>query len=148
LSAVVIGLFHKNAWGRVDKMHWIRSNLRFGACCALFALALQFALSFGHMHADAGVLKFPRLGATGHLVVPAAIPDVSAVPANPDSNGHAGDFCDICALIHLAGTLLPAASPALELPANFGTLQLPIAADHDLSASRPFSFRARAPPLA
>jgi hypothetical protein len=31
-------------------MKWFRSNIKHGARLALFALALQFALSFGHFH--------------------------------------------------------------------------------------------------
>ena len=34
-----------------DRMHWVRTKLRFGAWCALFALAVQFTISFGHVHA-------------------------------------------------------------------------------------------------
>jgi hypothetical protein len=131
-------------------MRWIRSNMRLGAWCALFALALQLALSFGHVHLDGG-LKSPRSGLTALFAktVPAAIPDVPALPSSHDPNGQAADFCDICALIHLAGTLVPAASPALPLPAVFSLTPLPIiSADRELAASRPFSFRARAPPLA
>ena len=33
-------------------MNWIRSNKRFGARLALFALTLQFYLSFAHIHPD------------------------------------------------------------------------------------------------
>ncbi len=34
-------------------MKWLRSNIKHGARLALFALALQFALSFGHFHEGA-----------------------------------------------------------------------------------------------
>jgi hypothetical protein len=130
-------------------MLWIRSNVRFGAWCALFALTFQLALSFGHVHVDGG-LKAPRPGPTALLAAsaPAAIPDASGLPSSHDPNGQAADFCDICALIHLAGTLVPATSPALPLPAVFRPLVLPISADPAPAAARPFSFRARAPPLA
>src|SRR5258705_471925 len=32
------------------RMKWFRSNIKHGSRLALFALALQFALSFGHFH--------------------------------------------------------------------------------------------------
>ena len=34
-------------------MKWFRSNIKSGARLALFALFVQFALSFGHFHAMA-----------------------------------------------------------------------------------------------
>jgi hypothetical protein len=130
-------------------MHWIRSNVRFGAWCALFALALQLALSFGHVHVDADGLKSPRTGVIAYLAAPAtALPDDPALPSQHSPNGLAGDFCDLCALIHLAGTLVPAEAPVLPLPAVFSPLPLPIGADREFAASRPFSFQARAPPIA
>jgi hypothetical protein len=33
-------------------MHWIRKNNRLGAWAAVFALAIQLVLSFGHVHLD------------------------------------------------------------------------------------------------
>src|SRR5262245_56438932 len=39
----------------VMAMGWIRSNLRFGAWCALLALAIQLVLSFGHVHVPRSV---------------------------------------------------------------------------------------------
>ena len=33
-------------------MHWVRSNRRFGSWAALFALAIQLVLSFGHIHLE------------------------------------------------------------------------------------------------
>jgi len=32
-------------------MKWVRSNIKYGSRLALFALALQFSLAFGHFHA-------------------------------------------------------------------------------------------------
>src|SRR5260370_7977226 len=34
-------------------MKWFRSNIRYGSRLALFALAIQFLLSFGHFHGSA-----------------------------------------------------------------------------------------------
>ena len=33
-------------------MYWVRSNRRFGSWAALFALAIQLVLSFGHIHIE------------------------------------------------------------------------------------------------
>jgi hypothetical protein len=128
-------------------MRWIRSNVRFGAWCALFALTLQLGLSFGHVHADGG-LKAPRLGLAVLLAKAAPVADAPAVPAKHDPNSLAGEFCDLCALIHLAGTLVPAVAPALPVPAIFGSAPQPVRIDPEFAASRPLFFQARAPPLA
>ena len=40
-------------------MNWFRSNIQSSARLALFALTLQMAVSFGHMHRDD--LGLPRL---------------------------------------------------------------------------------------
>ena len=38
-------------------MRWLRSHIRFGSWSALFALTVQFALSFGHVHFDDSSLR-------------------------------------------------------------------------------------------
>src|SRR5258708_34669461 len=40
-------------------MLWVRTNRRIGAAVALFALAVQLALSFGHVHLDKAALFAP-----------------------------------------------------------------------------------------
>ena len=39
-------------------MRWFRSNIRVGSRLALFALAVQFLLSFGHFHAGSAQPAF------------------------------------------------------------------------------------------
>jgi hypothetical protein len=127
-------------------MSWLRSNRRGVTWLALFALACQLLISFGHVH----------LGkAGGH-------PDVSTVAANTGDNsasvppslphknpaGLADDFCAICASISLASTLVVPTSPAVvppipfvkDLSWSFAAAELP-SFDH-------YFFNARAPPQA
>ena len=52
-------------------MKWFRSNIKSGARLALFALFVQFALSFGHFHA----LVAPARAA------PSTLPSISIVDA-------------------------------------------------------------------
>src|SRR6516164_6087989 len=97
-------------------MRWVRSNIRPGSWCALLALTIQFALSFGHVHRA----EFPHgsVSASGSAVgTGAALPgsDVSSAPAKPI--GLAADYCVICAVMALANSVSPAASPALSIPA-------------------------------
>ena len=123
----------------VATMHWIRSRLRLGSCVALFALAVQLVLTFGHVHLD---------GLGGHSSVRIETAAGAVAPAGHHGPKAADDYCAACALIHLAGTLVPAAA-ALPLPLMFGQLHRPhLTLRFALPASPPTPFAARAPPLA
>jgi Protein of unknown function (DUF2946) len=127
-------------------MGWFRSRSRLGSWLALFALAFQLAVSFGHVHLD-GVRGFghPPVVAS----VPAAIDATAALdPAGKDKPALADDYCAVCALIHLAGALVPAEVPSLPLPNFLGRLPLAAAIDFDLTQPRRARFQARAPPIA
>jgi len=119
-------------------MNGVRANIRWGARLALIALALQFALSFGHFH--------------GLKLAPTAIAQAASAigPAQPDSDPHsddAADLCAICAVMAMAGTALDAAPPTLPQPAAH-----PFAyrlADTGVAAPvpAPGAFQPRGPPL-
>jgi len=126
-------------------MHWFRSNIRIGARVALFALAVQIVLSFGHVHFYA--LTFAPANAS-----PAAVAHDSgtAVPGKPGgaprSDGSGGADCAICALIQLLAAAAPAAAPALQLLLNVDPSRLDALLASALVASPHFLFQARAPP--
>ena len=127
-------------------MSWFRSRSRFGSYLALFALAFQLAVSFGHVHLERTAPL--AAGASALAGAPPSADDLTA-PSNPAGREHlADDRCPICTLIHLAGALVPAEMPSLPLPAVFGRLRLEAAAEFDLTASHATLFRARAPPIA
>ncbi len=126
-------------------MSWLRSRSRSGAYLALFALAFQLAVSFGHVHLE----HFTPLSAGASALAdapPSADRDAPSKPAGRED--LADDCCPICTLIHLAGALVPAEMPSLPLPTVFGRLRLELAAEFDLTASHAALFRARAPPIA
>jgi hypothetical protein len=117
-----------------------------GAYLALFALAFQLAVSFGHVHLEH--FTPPSAGASALAGAQPSADDRNA-PSNPAGREHpADDHCPICTLIHLAGALVPAEAPSLPLPTVFGRLPLELAAEFDLTASHAAPFRARAPPIA
>jgi hypothetical protein len=120
--------------GRVVTMKWVRSNIKLGARLALFAFAVQLALSFGHFHAVVAQAAPSIQSAHQHLPSP-----------SPDSDP--GDTCAICAVIALAGTALFATPPALPLPQ---AVELPLRTTETafprLRAARA-AFQSRAPPL-
>jgi hypothetical protein len=129
-------------------MGWLRSRSRWGSYLALFALAFQLALSFGHVHIEGGA---PHSGHASALsaVHPSSADAAAVDPADKESPALADDCCPICALIHLAGALLPAAAPAVSRLAVFG--RVPFAAVVEFDLARPHYYSplgARAPPLA
>lgn len=128
----------------VTRMSWFRSRSRLGAYLALFALAFQLAVSFGHLHLE-------RIAPVSASALAGAQPsaDDRNAPSKPAGREDlADDRCPICTLIHLAGALVPAEMPSLPLPTVFGRLRLELAAEFDLTASHAALFRARAPPIA
>ena len=127
-------------------MRWFRSHLHFGSRLALFALAVQIALSFGHVHLQD--LAQPTAQQSAGLTAPSA--DVPGAPAAPSKKSHGAidDFCAVCQLIQLAATSVPATAPSLVLPVASGDIRLGHKTEFDLAASSPLVFQARAPPLA
>jgi hypothetical protein len=118
-------------------MHWFRARLRSSSCVALFALALQLVLSFGHVHVH---------DILGHA--PAQIETSgAATPATSDTPEQADGYCAICAIIHLAGTLVPASVPSLPLPLAYGRAQPRTTVLVDAPTQTPSFFAARAPPV-
>jgi hypothetical protein len=125
-------------------MRWVRSNLKFGTWCALFALTIQLLVVFNHVHCSQNQCWPASATAIGSISV--AGDSVSA-----DSNRGApavGEYCVLCAVIHLAGMVLPSTAPAE--PLAVALQKSPPWADlADISAATPHgSFQARAPPRA
>ena len=120
-------------------MKWIRSNIRQGSRTALFALAVQFVLSFGHFHG---------IAAQAALAVQ-SVGDATQQqsPSNPDSDQQSSDACAICAVVAMANAATFAAPPALLLPqaVEFSYLTADAAFIH-LSSARAV-FQPRAPPI-
>lgn len=126
-------------------MFWFRSNIRFGSRLALFALAVQIVLSFGHFHNHDITQASPSLAPT---TLASAHGTVSPDMYDPDhkSNGSADFDCPICALIQLAATSVPSVAPALPSPETIGMLRLEAPIALALLSSSHFSFNARGPP--
>jgi hypothetical protein len=121
-------------YGAFVSMKWLRSNVKQLSVLALFALALQFGLSFGHFH-RVTALTAPTL--TAHT----SAPDTDHDQDTPD------DVCAICATIAMADTLVDAVAPILALPQAF--VIVPVAARQEITApvSHRSIFQSRAPPL-
>jgi Protein of unknown function (DUF2946) len=126
-------------------MNWIRLKIRSGARLALFALAFQMAVSFGHMHRDD--LGLPPLPSADSA--PAAS---AATPADPANSNHhpasSDDYCPICASMQLIATALPSLPPVLWAPEPIRRVWLAQTPAQIFSPRIALSFRARGPPAA
>jgi hypothetical protein len=142
-------------------MKWFRTNIRRGSRLALFALAIQFVLSFGHFH-ESHAQAAPRAAkqSARHDAISVAVThtralqaDASrAVPSKTSSddhpNGRPADGCSICAVLALANAMVWATPPYLLVPqaAAFSHL-ITDAASVDLNSAG-VAFQPRAPPTA
>jgi hypothetical protein len=104
---------------------------------ALFALALQLVVSFAHVHAE-DFAGLPRQGAT----------QVTATDGTPGGHSDLDHLtCDICATVHLAGTLVVPVPPALVVP-SFSIATQAIAPLPSRQTATSSAFLARGPPQA
>jgi hypothetical protein len=117
-------------------MLWFRRNRRRGSFGALLALALQLALSFGHVHPD-----HPALGRTA-----AAAAQSEADRGTSGNVPDRDEGCAICAIIGLSSSVLIPDPPAVafagaQLQAFFSDVSAPLVSNPVRA-----QFQARAPP--
>src|SRR5258708_22120935 len=136
-------------------MKWFRSNLKHGSRLALFALVVEFALSFGHFHGVAALaapapqsspIQFDLSYADG-LATPVAESAPRQAPSGPDSDQSSNDPCAICAVIALANAVLFATPPVLLLPQAVEFLYLATDAAFVHLNAIALAFQPRAPPV-
>ena len=127
-------------------MRWFRTNRKFGGRLALFALAVQFVLFFGHIHPED--IYGPINAASSPVSTVAAL----AAKAQSVTSDHrvqlTDDYCAICATaVSLSNSFVATAPQLPPLFARHAVLQ-----GHDVTAvlipQRHASFRSRAPPTA
>jgi hypothetical protein len=129
-------------------MCWFRANKSFGGGLALFALALQFYLAFGHIHPD-------DIYGPAEITLPAsvsiALPAGEALRAIPADRalGDAEGLCPICeAMAFLATSFVPEV-PKVSPRSLVSRLVEHVAAIEAVTiAARRAVFQSRAPPHA
>ena len=118
-------------------MKWFRSNIKRVSHVALLALAIQFALSFGHVH---------RVDAASAVQV---VRSLSAPQPGSDQGSpeHLGDICAICVVMAMANAGLSATPPVVVLPQAVAFAYL--TPDVDVVRVNPAraGFQPRAPPI-
>jgi len=166
LGAVSEMLYYYIEWpvspaGAHADMKWFRSNIRRGSQLALFALAIQFLLSFGHFHASSAqaapaVAKPSALhladGAATHALNRALRAAASRATPLQTSSDHAPDGqltddCAICAVLALAGAIMVVTPPYLVGPHAVAFSHLITDATPVDPNSAGFAFQPRAPPV-
>ena len=119
-------------------MKWLRSNIRRVSHVALFALAIQFALSFGHVHAIAAQASSAQVAHSPSVPQPAS----DHVPGE-----HPGDICAICVVMAMANAALSATPPVVLLPQTADFSFIAAAAEFVRAAHLRVAFQPRAPPV-
>jgi hypothetical protein len=123
-------------------MRRVRNNKRFGGWLALFALAVQLVLSFGHVH-----LEGIRGGAGAGISLAAERPVSPTSPAQHPAN-DADEYCAICAAIHLASSTFLPDAPQLPVPFVSQPIEHFDYVAFVFIAPQRTAFQSRAPPLA
>jgi hypothetical protein len=105
-------------------MRWFRRHSKQASRRALVALAIQFALSFGHFHGLAAQAAPASVSApTAAIDLGRATVDAQSTPQESPGSQHADqqpvDNCAICAVMTLAGTAMVSPPPVLSLPQAF-----------------------------
>jgi len=129
-------------------MGWFRTNRTFGGRLALFALALQFCLSFAHIHPEDiyGPAKLP-LSSAAQIGSPSA--DATKLLAAKRVSHHGNDICAICATIYLLGSSATPKAPQVQpLALNSRPAEHVIQSAELFVAARRAPFQSRAPPSA
>jgi hypothetical protein len=123
-------------------MRWFRDHVRQGSWLALLALAINFALAFGHVHAIGGAdLSRSQV--------------VLAAPSTPNDGERTGNhpadradyLCPICIATAAMGNALAATLPAL--PVIFADVSIDRAIEHERAIPQPprAAFQSRGPPI-
>ena len=135
-------------------MRWFRKHVKTGSRLALLALAIQFALSFGHFHGEISraapaiqtVLADADVAIAATLAVQDAQPEAAQQPSNHDTDQHTSD-CALCAVLSLANNLLFASPPHLALQDTVELPHLTTGVEFAHLGSLPPPYQSRAPPV-
>lgn len=120
-------------------MRWIRDNVRHGSWLALVALAINLALSFGHIHIA---------GQTSPGVIAAAfgIADPDGAKGHSD-HGQPDYLCPICIAANAIATALTSAPPVIPLELTATVIDRTVEPVRFAVALPRPAFQSRGPPI-
>ena len=132
-------------------MKWFRRHIKTGSRLALFALALQFVLSFGHFHFNAAQAA-PAIQTLTDLTQAQSLAGDAPRQAEQQPTGHddgqpSNEPCAICAVMAMANQLVFATPALLLLPDAVELLFLATDAEFAHLGSLWPAFQSRAPPV-
>jgi hypothetical protein len=137
-------------------MRWFRSSIKRVSHVALFALAIQFALSFGHFHgvanqtasaAQSGSAQSGFLVANNLTAQVARNLSAPQPPSDRNSGEHPGDICAICAVMAMANVVMFATPPVVLLPQAVDFSPMATTVEFLRVVSVRLAFQPRAPPV-
>lgn len=137
-------------WTKCRTMRWFRRRSREVSCLGLLALAMQLALSFGHLHLK-DVLGETHSSASTAASTLASLSDeqrTSAQGGDGSHHEHEDEYCAIYAINALIGSAQHAAPAALRLPLPIGHVRHVLGYEIPLAELHHVLFQARAPPIA
>ncbi|MCK1281024.1 DUF2946 domain-containing protein [Bradyrhizobium sp. 61] len=124
-------------------MRWFQETIRQSTWLALIALAMNFGLSFGHVHAIDGKASGRGIAAMAASI---ASPDDSQNKGHPN-DGHADYLCPICMAATAMANALASAPPALPLEPASITVDRKIEDVLALVGRSRGAFQPRGPPI-
>jgi hypothetical protein len=127
-------------------MRWFRTNRKFGGRLALFALAVQFVLFFGHIHPED--IYGPISAASSAASTAVSLANKAQSVTSDHRVRLSDDFCAICATAVSLSNSFVAASPQLPPPLARNAVTQRDYVATALIPSRRASFQSRAPPTA
>ncbi len=131
-------------------MKWFRRRIKTGSRLALFALLLQFVLSFGHIHFN-GAQAAPAIQTLTDLAHAQGLAADAASErqqgGNNDTDQPSNEPCAICAVMSMANQMVFATPALLLLPDAIEVLFLVTDAEFAHLGSLWPAFQSRAPPV-
>jgi hypothetical protein len=125
-------------------MRWFRDNIRQGSWAALIALAINLALSFGHVHAIDGNSLGYRAGA---LVAAVTAPGDDEHRPDQPGDEHADYLCPICLASTAMASALAPSPPVLRVEFVSGAIDHAIESTLAVVQPRRAAFQSRGPPI-
>jgi Protein of unknown function (DUF2946) len=125
-----------------DLMLWLRKHISNGSWLALFALAINFTLAFGHVHVPDG------RGSEREVALIAASAETSNSQSQDHPTDHHADYlCPICMAVAAMGNALVSTSPALPVAFSIATIDRLIEKTLLVLPSPRAGFLSRGPPI-
>ena len=122
-------------------MRWFRDHVGHGAWLALVALAINFALSFGHVHVAGHHSSESSL-----LVAALGLSDHGKAKGHSD-DGQSDSLCPICMATSAIANALASAPPAIPLQVTQTVIDRPVEAIRLVLALQRAPFQSRGPPI-